>query len=141
MDVETHLANIGGLGYEGDLSDPDDFLDHLSAWGFRRVDLIAGGVPCQRRDRRADHGVDVDTFSVNISHTVQGVVTGKPLSLGGSLGRFRRPRAASRISPGPCGTAIRAQLRGAPTSSRWTTFQPAKVAQFSTGLDNAPSPD
>jgi DNA (cytosine-5)-methyltransferase 1 len=45
--VETHVANIGGLGYQGDLSDPEDFLDHLRAWGIRKVDLIAGGVPCQ----------------------------------------------------------------------------------------------
>jgi DNA (cytosine-5)-methyltransferase 1 len=45
--VETHVANIGGLGYCGDLADPEDFLDHLSAWGIRKVDLIAGGVPCQ----------------------------------------------------------------------------------------------
>ena len=45
--VETHVANIGGLGYQGDLSDPTDFLDHLRAWGIRKVDLIAGGVPCQ----------------------------------------------------------------------------------------------
>jgi DNA (cytosine-5)-methyltransferase 1 len=45
--VETHVANIGGLGYQGDLSDPADFLDHLREWGIRKVDLIAGGVPCQ----------------------------------------------------------------------------------------------
>lgn len=45
--IQTHIANIGGLGYHGDLSDPDDFLDHLRAWGIRKVDLIAGGVPCQ----------------------------------------------------------------------------------------------
>jgi DNA (cytosine-5)-methyltransferase 1 len=45
--VQTHLANIGGLGYHGDLFDPEDFLDHLRAWGIRKVDLIAGGVPCQ----------------------------------------------------------------------------------------------
>jgi DNA (cytosine-5)-methyltransferase 1 len=45
--VETHLANIGGLGYHGDLFDPEDFLDHLRAWGIRKIDLIAGGVPCQ----------------------------------------------------------------------------------------------
>jgi len=45
--VATHVANIGGLGYQGDLSDPEDFLDHLNAWGVRKVDLIAGGVPCQ----------------------------------------------------------------------------------------------
>ncbi|MGH9918027.1 MAG: DNA cytosine methyltransferase, partial [Nitrososphaerales archaeon] len=45
--VQTHRANIGGLGYHGDLFDPEDFLDHLRAWGIRKVDLIAGGVPCQ----------------------------------------------------------------------------------------------
>jgi DNA (cytosine-5)-methyltransferase 1 len=45
--VQTHLANIGGLGYCGDLFDPEDFLDHLCAWGINKVDLIAGGVPCQ----------------------------------------------------------------------------------------------
>ena len=45
--VQTHVGNIGGLGYHGDLSDPEDFLDHLRAWGIRTADLIAGGVPCQ----------------------------------------------------------------------------------------------
>jgi DNA (cytosine-5)-methyltransferase 1 len=45
--VETHRANLGGLGYVGDLAESDDFLDHLDAWGIRRVDLVAGGVPCQ----------------------------------------------------------------------------------------------
>ena len=45
--VQTHVANVGGLGYQGDLSDPEDFLDHLQAWGIRKVNLIAGGVPCQ----------------------------------------------------------------------------------------------
>ena len=45
--IETHLANIGGLGYLGDLTDPTEFLNHLEAWGIQKVDLIAGGVPCQ----------------------------------------------------------------------------------------------
>jgi DNA (cytosine-5)-methyltransferase 1 len=45
--VETHTANIGGLGYVGDLSRPGDFVTRLRAWGIRRVDLVAGGVPCQ----------------------------------------------------------------------------------------------
>lgn len=45
--VETHTANIGGLGYRDDLSDPDDFLEHLEAWGVDEIDLLAGGVPCQ----------------------------------------------------------------------------------------------
>ncbi|HZK78622.1 MAG TPA: DNA (cytosine-5-)-methyltransferase, partial [Gemmatimonadaceae bacterium] len=45
--VETHEANLGGLGYTGDLSDPSDLLDHLEGWGINEVDLVAGGVPCQ----------------------------------------------------------------------------------------------
>src|SRR3954453_2789268 len=45
--VETHTANIGGLGYAGDLSDPTELIDHLHGWGIKTVDLIAGGVPCQ----------------------------------------------------------------------------------------------
>jgi len=45
--VETHVANLGGLGYTGDLGDPGDFLGHLEAWGITHVDLVAGGVPCQ----------------------------------------------------------------------------------------------
>lgn len=45
--VETHIANIGGMGYLGDLSDPSEFLGCLDAWHIRRVDLVAGGVPCQ----------------------------------------------------------------------------------------------
>ena len=41
----------------------------------------------------------MDTYSVNTGHTVLGVVTGKPISLGGSLGRAQPPRAASCTSP------------------------------------------
>lgn len=45
--VRTHEANLPGLGWCGDLSDPAEFLRMLEAWGISRVDLIAGGVPCQ----------------------------------------------------------------------------------------------
>ena len=45
--VETHTGNLGGLGYLGDLADPTDLIQHLDAWGIRRVDLVAGGPPCQ----------------------------------------------------------------------------------------------
>lgn len=45
--VKTHTANIGGLGYVGDLSDPSSFLSRLNGWGIRSVDLVAGGPPCQ----------------------------------------------------------------------------------------------
>lgn len=45
--VETHTANLGSLGYVGNLSDSRDFLKQLRQWGIRKVDLVAGGVPCQ----------------------------------------------------------------------------------------------
>jgi DNA (cytosine-5)-methyltransferase 1 len=45
--VETHTGNLGGLGWTGDLSDPEEFLEHLEQWGIRSVDLVAGGPPCQ----------------------------------------------------------------------------------------------
>jgi DNA (cytosine-5)-methyltransferase 1 len=45
--VETHTANLGGLGWTGDLEDPTEFLEHLEQWGIKSVDLVAGGPPCQ----------------------------------------------------------------------------------------------
>ena len=45
--VETHTGNLGGLGWTGDLTDPEEFLEHLDQWGIRSVDLVAGGPPCQ----------------------------------------------------------------------------------------------
>ena len=45
--VETHTANLGGLGYVGDLSEPDELLEHFAGWGIDHVELVAGGVPCQ----------------------------------------------------------------------------------------------
>lgn len=45
--VETHTANVGGLGYVGDLANPNELLEHLEGWGITEVDLVAGGVPCQ----------------------------------------------------------------------------------------------
>jgi DNA (cytosine-5)-methyltransferase 1 len=45
--VETHTANVGGLGWVGDLGDPSELLEHLDGWGIDHVELIAGGVPCQ----------------------------------------------------------------------------------------------
>ena len=45
--METHAANIQGLTWVGDLSNPQDFLSQLGRWGVDRVDLLAGGPPCQ----------------------------------------------------------------------------------------------
>lgn len=47
LSVETHVANLGGLGYAGDLTDPTDLVRNLKRWGIKTVDLVAGGVPCQ----------------------------------------------------------------------------------------------
>jgi DNA (cytosine-5)-methyltransferase 1 len=45
--VRTHDSNLPGLSWCGDLSDPNEFLTILGAWGIKQVDLVAGGVPCQ----------------------------------------------------------------------------------------------
>ncbi len=45
--VKTHTANLGGLGYVGDLGDPTELLEQLDGWGLDHVELVAGGVPCQ----------------------------------------------------------------------------------------------
>src|SRR3712207_2730123 len=52
--IRTHDANLPGLSWCGDLSDPTDFLKTLGVWGIHHVDLLAGGVPCQPfRDRKS----------------------------------------------------------------------------------------
>ena len=45
--TETHAANIQGLTWTGDLSNPSEFLRQLDNWGIEDVDLLAGGPPCQ----------------------------------------------------------------------------------------------
>jgi DNA (cytosine-5)-methyltransferase 1 len=45
--METHAANLPGLTWTGDLTDPTHFLQSLEVWGIENVDLVAGGVPCQ----------------------------------------------------------------------------------------------
>ena len=45
--TETHAANIEGLTWTGDLSDPTAFIDQLNEWGINSIDLLAGGPPCQ----------------------------------------------------------------------------------------------
>lgn len=45
--VESHTGNLGGLGWAGDLTDPEEFLELLGQWGITKVDLVAGGPPCQ----------------------------------------------------------------------------------------------
>lgn len=45
--METHAANLPGLTWAGDLTDPGHFLQALEVWGIGTVDLVAGGVPCQ----------------------------------------------------------------------------------------------
>jgi DNA (cytosine-5)-methyltransferase 1 len=45
--LETHVANLGGVGYGDDLGDPRPFLAQLRRWGVRRTDVVAAGLPCQ----------------------------------------------------------------------------------------------
>ena len=45
--METYSANIQGLTWIGDLSNPVGFIEMLNRWGINRVDLLAGGPPCQ----------------------------------------------------------------------------------------------
>lgn len=45
--IETHSANLGGLAFEGDLSDAGEFLGMLECYGIDHVEVVAGGPPCQ----------------------------------------------------------------------------------------------
>ena len=45
--AESHAANIQGLTWVGDLSNPAGFIHQLDEWGIESVDLLAGGPPCQ----------------------------------------------------------------------------------------------
>ena len=45
--IETHAANIEGLTWTGDLSEPTAFITQLDVWGIDSIDLLAGGPPCQ----------------------------------------------------------------------------------------------
>ena len=47
--IRTHHGNLGGLFYDGDLTEPDELLERLEQWGITpgTVDLVAGGPPCQ----------------------------------------------------------------------------------------------
>lgn len=45
--IETHRANIPGAVLAGDVQEVDSFAPVLKEQGIRRVDLLAGGPPCQ----------------------------------------------------------------------------------------------
>jgi DNA (cytosine-5)-methyltransferase 1 len=45
--TETHAANIPGMAWTMDLSDPTTLIERLKQRGVRNVDLVAGGPPCQ----------------------------------------------------------------------------------------------
>ncbi len=74
--METHAANLPGLTWTGDLTDPGEFLQALDVWGIESVDVVAGGVPCQpfsraggprmkamvQRGERASHDARADLW-------------------------------------------------------------------------------
>ena len=45
--AETHAANLGGLTWVGDLRDSSSFIAYLKERDVHRVDVVAGGPPCQ----------------------------------------------------------------------------------------------
>jgi DNA (cytosine-5)-methyltransferase 1 len=45
--VETHAANVAGMAWQMDLSDPGSFIERLRRRGIEHVDVVAGGPPCQ----------------------------------------------------------------------------------------------
>lgn len=45
--LETHVANLGSLPFRGDLSNPRPFLARCEEWGISKVEVVAGGPPCQ----------------------------------------------------------------------------------------------
>ena len=45
--LETHRSNIGGLTCQLNLADPWPFVEFLRTRGVSRVDVVAGGPPCQ----------------------------------------------------------------------------------------------
>jgi DNA (cytosine-5)-methyltransferase 1 len=45
--LKTYSANLGGATFDGDLAEPERFLDYLAERGVNSVDLVAGGPPCQ----------------------------------------------------------------------------------------------
>ena len=68
----------------------------------------------------------MDTYSMQKGYSVPGVVTGKPLSIGGSEGRARRPGAAAPTSfarprrpPGSASRAAPSRSRDSATLDRW----------------------
>ena len=96
--VETHIANLGGLGFVGDLHDPEDFLDHLRAWQIRTVDIVAGGVPCQPFSKAGRSG---------IRHQVRSGLRDAARSRAGDLWRVLEPGncshcQAARSNHGEC---------------------------------------
>ena len=77
-----------------------------------------------------------DTYSQSVGNSVPAIVTGKPVVLGGTVGRLARPgsgscsrsSAPSRSSTGRCPSAA-SSCRASATSARWSRRSCTRVAQ------------
>ena len=84
-----------------------------------------------------------DTYSMNKGHSVLGVVTGKPLAIGGSLGRRRRRRAVRSTAPearpeADLADGIPSRCRASATSAATSRGSSHRTARRSVAISDSP---
>jgi glutamate dehydrogenase (NAD(P)+) len=84
---------------------------HLGDRRHHRAGQGYSGARC--RHQRADMAWMMDTYSMNVGSTATGVVTGKPISLGGSLGRHEATGRGVFIAAREAGRRSHVPIKGA----------------------------